>query len=114
MNWKRACALSDLEDNSMKPMTVGGIDLLVIRSGDTVRAIPPSCPHMRTALAEGFFDGCVLTCIKHLWQWTVDDGKPMGQAEAPLLKYETRQEDGQVYVNVETELRYEHQCEAET
>lgn len=114
MNWQRACALSDLADKSMKPMSVGGIDLLVIRSGNAVSAIPPSCPHMLAALAEELFDGCVLTCTKHLWQWTIDDGQPTGLAEAPLLKYQTRQEDGQLYVNVETELRYEHQCEAET
>ena len=109
MSGTRVCAIADLPDNSLTPMTVAGIELLLIRSGDAVTAIPPSCPHMQTALSEGIFDGCVLTCTKHLWQWTVPDCQPVGLAEAPLMKYETRQDNGDVFVNVETELRYEHQ-----
>lgn len=71
--------------------------------------IPPSCPHMANELAEGFFDGCVLTCNKHLWQWSVPDGSPVGEAEAPLLAYESELRDGEVWVNVERELAYDHE-----
>ena len=110
MNWKKVCAVSELDDKSMNSMTIDGIEVLVIRSGNTINVIPPSCPHMLTALTEGIFDGCVLTCTKHLWQWNIEDGTPLGQAEAPLLKYETRQEAGEVYANVEKELSYEYDC----
>ena len=74
--------------------------------------IPPVCPHMSTPLSAGFFDGCILTCSKHLWQFSIEDGgTAVGMAEGPLLTYETKEIDGAVYVNVERELKYEHQCE---
>jgi toluene monooxygenase system ferredoxin subunit len=39
------------------------------------------CPHQEVALCEGLFDGTVLTCHQHLWQWDIRSGAPMGIAE---------------------------------
>ena len=113
MKWRRICAVDDLARGSLTPMAVDGVDVLVIRGDQAVTVVPPSCPHMLAPLSEGLFDGCVLTCTKPLWQWTVDDGQPQGLGEEPLLRYPTREENGDLYVDIENELRYDHQCEAD-
>ena len=57
------------------------------------------CPHQGIALCEGAFDGEVLTCLEHLWQWSVrEGGEPRGLAESALEMYKVEVEDGTVYV----------------
>ncbi|MGH8222746.1 MAG: Rieske 2Fe-2S domain-containing protein [Woeseiaceae bacterium] len=113
MGWVRLCRLEDVPVGEMRSFTHEGIGLLVLRGAAGYLVIPPSCPHMANPLAEGFFDGCVLTCSKHLWQWSAASGEPMGDAEAGLLTYEAQTRDGEIWVNLARELRYEHQVEAE-
>ena len=40
----------------------------------------------------------LITCHRHLWQWDVRTGEALGQAEAPLLRYEISEEDGVLYM----------------
>ena len=109
MGWERVCRADELAPGEMRSVTAGGVAMVLLRGEQGVLAIPPSCPHMANALIDGFFDGCVLTCSKHLWQWTVPDGQPIGEAEAPLLTYLSEQREGEIWVNVERELAYDHE-----
>ena len=72
----------------------GGGRVLIATSGQHVYAYQALCPHMEVALEEGFYDGAVITCHQHLWQWDVRTGAPLGEAEAPLERYEIREQDG--------------------
>lgn len=113
MGWKKICNLDEAPENGMATFTVDGTEVLLVKGSDRYLVIPPLCPHMATPLCAGFFDGCVLTCNKHLWQWSIEDGQPMGIAEAPLLMYETKEADGAICANLDKELVYQHQCEVE-
>lgn len=112
MSWVRVATLSELPDDSIVRVNAGRFDVLVVRGTENYLVIPPSCPHMSAELADGFFDGCILTCSKHLWQWSVTDGgAAIGPAESGLLTYETKEEDGVLYANLDRELLYEHEYE---
>ena len=111
MAWERLCETDEIVPCEMRTFDVDGIVVLALRSDAGYMAIPPSCPHMSNPLVDGFFDGKVLTCNKHLWQWSAPGGRPQGVAEAPLLSYETKIEEGSLWVNLERELVYEHECE---
>ncbi|TXF09812.1 Rieske (2Fe-2S) protein [Pelomicrobium methylotrophicum] len=113
MNWFKLCKLDEVPPNEMRAFTVNGIEVIVLRGADSYLVIPPSCPHMANHLIDGFFDGCILTCNKHLWQWSIVDGQPLGEAERPLLTYEAQTRDGEIWVNLAQELLYEHEREAE-
>jgi toluene monooxygenase system ferredoxin subunit len=106
MAWQKICKLDDVAPGTLREVSAAGVPMLFVRGHDGFAAIPPSCPHMENPLCEGLFDGEVLTCLKHLWQWTIPDGAPMGEAEVPLLKYDIEARDGDVWVNVEGELKY--------
>ena len=110
MAWKALCKLDEIELATMKTVRVDGTEFLVLRGEeDDVLVVPPSCPHMQTPLCEGFFDGALLTCSQHLWQWSVKDGSMQGIAEAPLRVYPSKRENGELSIDFERELRYDHQ-----
>jgi len=114
MSWVRLCRLADVPVGEMRSFTHEGVGLLVLRSAEGYLVIPPLCPHMENPLAEGYFDGRVLVCDKHLWQWSAANGEPIGEAEVGLLTYEAQTRDGDIWVNLAKELRYDHQHEAES
>ena len=106
MTWEKLCALADVPAGEMRPVEMRGTPMLVVRGNEGFLVIPPSCPHMENPLADGVFDGCVLTCTKHLWQWSIPDGAPVGEAERGLLAYESEARDGDIWVNFAGPLEY--------
>lgn len=109
-NWTKIGLISDLPSDGLKSVNINGIDLLIVNGKDRRIAIPKNCPHMEASLEEAVFDGRTLTCTKHLWQWSINDGgAPEGEAEAPLLCYETKEENGILSVHVARELKYNYE-----
>ncbi len=114
MAWKRVCAVSDIEPDSVQRFEVDGMALVVVSIGDDFRAMPPMCPHEEEALDEsGVCAKGVLTCAEHLWQWRLDDGQPCGPEEndRELILYPTKREGDDVLVSIEEERRYEYESD---
>ena len=78
--------------------TQDGLKLLVVNSGDDYFAYQAMCPHQEVPLCEGLYDGAVLTCHQHLWQWDIRSGAALGLAEAPLESFPVRVEGESLYV----------------
>lgn len=96
----RICQIADIPANGMKECTAeSGLKLLVANSGEAYFAVQAICPHQEVALCEGFYDGAVLTCHQHLWQWDIKTGAPIGMAEAPLECFDVSIEGDAIYVN---------------
>lgn len=103
------CDEVDVPPGTMRECIANGINFLVVRGNDgAILVVPPTCPHMLASLSEGFFDGILLTCAKHLWQWSVCDGRMTGMAEKSLLVYEHEIEDGRIIVRLNEELKYQY------
>ncbi len=95
----RVCNTAEIPSNGMKDYDIeGGLKVLIANAGDSYYAYQGICPHQEVCLAEGYYDGAVLTCHQHLWQWDITTGKEIGLAEAPLEKYEVQVEDGEIFV----------------
>jgi toluene monooxygenase system ferredoxin subunit len=97
--WEVACDTADFDGEEMLECRVGQREILLVRAGDRIVACPTMCPHMEERLAYGFADGMVLTCSKHLWQWDLSTGDPMGPAEKRLAVAPVRIENGKIFVN---------------
>ena len=82
----------------------GGLKLLVANSGDDYFAYQAMCPHRKLPLCEGLYDGSVLTCHQHLWQWDIRTGAAMGLAEAPLESFPVQVEGDSLYVVAQSAL----------
>ncbi len=50
-----------------------------------------------------------MTCSKHLWQWDLTTGKPVGPGENDrcMLIYESRMDGDSLVANLEQELEYD-------
>jgi len=100
------CHIRDIPANGMKDFDVeGGAKILIANFSERYFAYSGNCPHQGTCLSEGFFDGAVLTCRKHLWQWDITTGKPVGLAEAPLEGYQVEIDDGEIFVRPDNALK---------
>ena len=114
MTWKKVCAVGDVGVNSVKLFDVDGINVLIANYGTGFRALPPICPHMEEPLEEsGVVVRCTLTCTKHLWCWNLQTLDMQGETEKPLKIYESKEEGGAIFANVEQELVYEFEDEGE-
>lgn len=72
----RVCNMSEIPISGMKDFkTEDGSNVLIANFGERYYAYSSICPHQGTCLSEGFYDGAVLTCRKHLWQWDITTGK---------------------------------------
>jgi toluene monooxygenase system ferredoxin subunit len=93
------CPRSDVPENGMIECAVeGGLKLLVASAGTDYFAYQATCPHQDVALCEGLYDGSVLTCHQHLWQWDIRTGAAIGLAEAPLENFPVQVEGDSIYV----------------
>ena len=99
-DWKRACRRDEVPANGMKQVTVDGTDVLLIDTGEAVFACQALCPHEAVPLEQGVHDGAALTCLEHLWQFDIETGGPMGDAECGLKTYPVKDEGGTLYVEV--------------
>ncbi|WP_420358932.1 Rieske (2Fe-2S) protein [Burkholderia cepacia] len=94
------CNRQDIAENGMSAFTVGeGTRVLLLRVEDHIYACDSVCPHQEVGLEEGLFDGEVLTCHQHMWQWKIATGEPVGAAECPLRVYRVDVEGDAIYVD---------------
>jgi len=99
MDKRFVCPRQSIPANGMVQCeTAEGLKLLVANSGDDYFAYQATCPHQEVPLCEGMYDGSVLTCHQHLWQWDIRTGAAMGLAEAPLESFPVQVEGDSLYV----------------
>src|SRR5437667_62830 len=88
MTKRLLCRAVEVPENGLKECEAdGGLKVVVAKAGGEFFGFQAICPHQEVPLCEGLFDGSVLTCHMHLWQWDVRTGAPLGIAEAPLQRY---------------------------
>ena len=93
------CKLADVPANGIREFEAeGGLKLVVANAGNEYFGYQASCPHQDVPLCEGLYDGAVLTCHMHLWQWDIRSGAPLGIAEAPLESYALSVEADAIYL----------------
>lgn len=101
MERKAVCKVADVPVNGMRQFEMEpGRKVCIVNAGDRMFACQAACPHQGIALCEGSFDGKVLTCLEHLWQWDLrEGGEPCGLAETALKMFATEVEADVVYVD---------------
>jgi len=97
---KFVCRRADVPANGMAAFDAGeGLKVLIASSGEEYFACQATCPHQDVSLAEGLYDGSVLTCHQHLWQWDIRSGSPIGLAEMPLECFKVEMDNDSIYVD---------------
>jgi toluene monooxygenase system ferredoxin subunit len=99
--WTRVCRADQVPANGMKEFKIDRkTSVLIVHAETGFVACQALCPHETVPLAQGVHDGCVLTCLEHMWQFDLKTGAPLGDAEKGLELYPLKEERGEIYVGL--------------
>ena len=101
MPWIQACALDAVGpgeavvvEDAEPPVAVFNVDGEWLATGNM-------CSHDQSSLAEGYIDGDVVECAWHFAKFCLRSGAVLAlPATTPIPTYQTKVEDGIVYVDV--------------
>jgi cytochrome P450/nitrite reductase/ring-hydroxylating ferredoxin subunit len=97
--WSRAALSQDLQGDGPHAVSVGDVDLVVLRTPSGLRAYEGRCPHQGALLGEGELEGGVLVCRNHRWRFDAATGQRLGGRDC-LRACPVREENGAVLVDV--------------
>lgn len=102
MAFEKVCNLDDLWEGEMDSFEIGGKEILVVcAEGGVVKAFQGICPHQDIPLVEGQFDGKVVTCRAHLWQFDANTGEGVNPKDCALAEFPVQINGDDVLVDVE-------------
>lgn len=101
----------ELQEGTMKEISVEGHKLLLARVGGQYYAADNTCPHMRGNLAKGKLEGTVVTCPRHGSQFDLTNGHVVRWlkktdvsdpkiAEKIIITYNVTLQDGKIMVEI--------------
>jgi len=91
---------SDIPEGTIKPLSAGGKEILVINYNGSYYAVNRKCTHKGGDLSRGMLDGKIVTCPVHGAKFDITTGKNVSGPKIGIMKLKT--DDLQVYeVNVE-------------
>jgi glutamate synthase domain-containing protein 2 len=88
-----------LEDREPTYALVASVDLVIVRTDESVSVLYGRCAHRGALMADGHVDGDNLICGLHGWDYRIDTGVSEYQNSETLPKFQAWVEDGQVLVD---------------
>lgn len=95
-----AISVDEVKEGTIKPVTVVGRSVLLIRHKGQVYGVASRCPHMGCSLANGKLKEHILTCPCHGWNFDVRNGQYQSNKSIVLMTFECKVENGQVFVRM--------------
>jgi nitrite reductase/ring-hydroxylating ferredoxin subunit len=84
-NFVQAIKTTDIAPGGMKPVEIGGRELVICNCDGSFYAIDRRCGHMNAPLDMGTLDGSILTCAMHYAQFDVTTGEALSPAVPTYL-----------------------------
>lgn len=100
MNYQYVASMNELPESQPQKAEVGESEVVLIRTGETVRAFQSKCPHAGAPLEKGAVCEGHLVCPWHKAVFDISNGawrEPL--ALSSLRQYPVRVEEGKVYVS---------------
>jgi 3-phenylpropionate/trans-cinnamate dioxygenase ferredoxin component len=98
----RACAVSELKDDGVISVVLGGDEIALVKTEGEVFAIRDWCSHAAVPLSEGEVDGYTIECWLHGSCFDLRTGQPTAlPATVPVPVYPVKIEGDDVLVAIE-------------
>jgi 3-phenylpropionate/trans-cinnamate dioxygenase ferredoxin subunit len=100
-DWRRVCAINDIEEGSPVGVELDGKAVGIFRVGADIFALDDICPHEYALLSSGFQDGATIECPLHQALFNITTGGHLTPpAECGVRSYPVKLEGNDVYVNI--------------
>lgn len=76
-NFVKVASRSDVPEGSATLVEAGGKKIALFNAGGKFYAIGNECRHRGGPLAEGEFEGTVVTCPWHGWEYDITNGESL-------------------------------------
>lgn len=101
MAWKAICPIDDIPKFGSRLVRTNNKEIGVFRTeDDSVFALNNSCPHKAGPLSQGIVFGKTVACPLHNWRISLETGQAEAPDEGETSCYQTKIEDGIVYLEV--------------
>lgn len=108
MSFLNVAKTGDIPEGTMKPITAGDMEILVINYNGSYYAINRKCTHMGGDLSKGKLEGKIVTCPRHGSKFDVTTGVSISGPKIGFLKlktknvpvYEVKVEGNSINVNI--------------
>jgi toluene monooxygenase system ferredoxin subunit len=106
MAYVKVCSADLLGPGGMAGFYVDGVEILIVRDRDGVfRAFDGICPHQDSPLAEGYYDGAIITCATHGWMFNAETGRGVNPPNCKIAAYPLKIEGNEILVDPDTEIK---------
>lgn len=96
----KACDMSELREGKYEVAAVNRVLVLIVwPQGEQPRAFQGMCPHANEPLADARFNGQVLICAHHDWEFDGKSGTCIKGKPCTLAEYPLKIENGEVLVD---------------
>ena len=93
----------ELQEGTMKLVSVEGSPVLLIKQSGQIFAIDNRCPHMGCGFSAGTLEGLVIVCPCHEWRFNLKTGEYEVEPAIKLTIYEHKIISGKICVKIEEE-----------
>jgi nitrite reductase/ring-hydroxylating ferredoxin subunit len=101
----RVAITNDVPDGGSMLVYARGEQIALFNAGGTFYAIGNRCPHANGPLVDGVLDAATVSCPVHESRFDLETGEPLcGPTSRPATTYETRVENGAVFVGPRTRV----------
>lgn len=98
----KACDENELKEGKYEVAAVNRVLVLIVwPQGEKLRAFQGMCPHDNEPLADARFNGKVLACRHHEWEFDGASGACIKGKPCTLAEYPLKIENGEILVDTE-------------
>ena len=91
----------DLAQGRPQNLSLGGIEVVVVKTGEAVYAFENNCPHQHFSLLhQGIVENCSITCPMHGWTFNMNSGTSTN-GNGRLRKFDVKISGGWVWIGAE-------------
>ncbi|HEY2827829.1 MAG TPA: Rieske 2Fe-2S domain-containing protein [Pirellulales bacterium] len=100
MAWHQIAKVADCSPGTCLEAVAGERIVALFNVDGQFFALDGVCPHQGGPLGEGELTGCIISCPWHGWQFDVRTGQHQFSRSTVQPRFETKIEDGNVWVAI--------------
>ena len=99
--WYKITKIENIPSMGSRKVEIGELEIAIFKTRDgSIFAINNICPHKKGKLSEGLVHDKIVTCPLHSWEIDLFSGEALGNDSGCTGVYESKIEEGIVYILV--------------